>query len=205
MKLRVSPLYEHSRVAGSDSCFWLIGDSRIARWNFSDTIAGCKTNNLGIEGQTAQQVYYRLKLNLEEAKPKLVLIQVGINDLKIIGLDEKNKLSIIDKTVDSIISSLEICRSNEVKPIFSTIIPTGRIPLLRKLVWSNEIDKAIIETNKRVVDYCVKNNIMVFNAYEILKNDHNKLNRVFEFDELHINVAAYSLLLDNLNRILNNK
>lgn len=205
LELRLSPINENKDLKGKEGAFWLIGDSRIAQWDFNENInlKSCEINNLGIEGQTSQQVYFRLKNNLEKAKPKYVFIQVGINDLKIIGLNRKIKDSIVNNTSKSIISILEVCKNNQVIPIYSTIFPVGNIPLIRKLVWNDEISKAIYDTNNNIINFCLKNNILVFDSYLLLKTESDKLNSKFSKDELHLNKKGYKYLTTNLINLIN--
>ena len=68
---------------------WMIGDSRIARWDTGLLDTGLQIANLGMEGQTSTQVLYRFKNDLGIDTPDIVILEAGINDLKVIGLDRK--------------------------------------------------------------------------------------------------------------------
>ncbi|MRS04754.1 hypothetical protein EG832_16285, partial [bacterium] len=84
--LRLDPLEESSlkddetRIGTAE--IWMIGDSRIARWNKDLLKEKSEIANLGIEGQTAAQGYYRLKNCIDSDTPSIIVLQVGINELK---------------------------------------------------------------------------------------------------------------------------
>lgn len=184
-----------------DTDMWLFGDSRISRWNENDfsSIAG-KAINFGIEGQTTAQVLIRFKNQLAKATPRWVLLEVGINDLKIIGLDRKQAGVIKETCYSNIISMVKLCKEHNVNVIVINIFPTGNIEFLRRFVWNASVDLAIVEINDRLKSYCTNNDVFYFDAYSLLTGlgSDNIVKKMYQEDFLHINGDAYELLTKNL-------
>jgi lysophospholipase L1-like esterase len=210
--LRSDPL-EESKIAGkllntSDSNvnIWLIGDSRIAHWNknfFSPTHANIV--NLGIDGQTSRQVLQRFKNHLEFGKPDWIILEVGINDLKVIGLNRKlsNKISV--ECYNNIISIIEICQADGINVICCNIFPNGKIEFTRKLVWNSLVDQEIIEINKKLKRYSERNNIEHFDAYRFLSEDSHRVKEDYQNGFLHLNDEAYLALTKQIINEFGNK
>ena len=147
--LRVDPL-EFTGVKAldptaeiEDSEIWMIGDSRVRRWpekllRNNNTIA-----NLGVEGQTSSQVLYRLMSYLETDTPSLIILETGINDLKIIGIDANLYESITQQYLKNIEQMIHLCRVRNIRMILIDIFPVGKIELPRRLIWNNAVNKAI--------------------------------------------------------------
>jgi lysophospholipase L1-like esterase len=196
--LKLDPLEEksseflNSSHLEKNSGIWLIGDSRIARWNtelFSSF--GLKVVNLGIEGQTTSQVLLRLKYDLETDNPELVFLEAGINDLKIIGLNKKLAASIKEDCYNNIKAITGLCQKKNVIIVVINIFPTGKIDFMRRFVWNSSVESAIVETNERLRLYCNSENIPYFDAYHFLAGNGSKVERKYQDDFLHISESAY--------------
>jgi lysophospholipase L1-like esterase len=212
--LKLNPLEEksseiiNSSHSEKSNGIWLIGDSRIARWNtelFSSFGPG--VNNLGIEGQTTSQVLLRLRYNLETDNPELVFLEAGINDLKIIGLNKKLAASIKEDCYNNIKAITNLCQKKNVIIVVINIFPTGKIDFMRRFVWNSSVESAIVETNERLRLYCNSENIPYFDAYHFLAGNGSSVERKYQDDFLHINENAYTdlskALIDELKRNYN--
>jgi len=78
------------------------GDSRIQMWHPLPTIPHAVLINNGIGGQTTAQCLVRIDNDVVALKPELVVIQVGINDLKYIGLFPHRQSKIANNCFDNI-------------------------------------------------------------------------------------------------------
>ncbi len=199
--LRFDPLEENINsqnpisISGKTSEIWLFGDSRITRWNkehFSSL--GGEIQNYGIEGQTSAQVLNRLKNNLGSGKPLWIFLEVGINDLKIIGQKRGLSNTIKEGCLDNIISIIQLCKVNNVGIVVMNIFPTGNIEILRRFVWNSSIDRAIIEINQRLETYCRQHDIRYFDAYNILAAGNQHVIKSYQDGFLHITCEAYEIL-----------
>ena len=158
--------------------------------------------NLGIGGQTSRQVLERFRNDLDRSRPYCVLIQVGINDLKCIGLLDDP--SITHSCILNILQILETCKTHEIKAIYSSIFPTGDIELYRKPLWEPTTIDSLMMVNEKIRDYCRQNGFIYFDAYNLLENQAGpgSVIREYQKDFLHINARGYEHLSDRLQELL---
>ena len=207
--LRIDPLGNSSlpmetigAVLGNAD-IWMLGDSRIGRWNQELLAGDIKFANLGIEGQTSSQVYYRFKNYLEIDTPELVIVEVGINDLKVIGLDKNLAKSITDNYYGNIEAMISLCAEKGIKMLLINIFPVGRIELLRRLIWNRHVNETIREANDRLKSYCDNNHVFYFDAYTLLADNGETVNPEYQADFLHINKRGYEVLSRELIKQIN--
>jgi lysophospholipase L1-like esterase len=198
--LRINDL--KSALKGSD--IWMLGDSRMARWNTEQLNADFNIVNLGIEGQTSSQVYCRFRNYLETDTPVMIILEVGINDLKIIGIDKKIAGSTVENYYRNIQSMINLCRDRDIKMILISIFPEGKIDLLRRFVWNRHIEDAVSEANKWLKSYCDHELIFFFDAFSLLSEDGKSVINEYRSDFLHINGKGYEMLNRELVRTINN-
>lgn len=205
--LRYDPL-EESRIdtkllntPENLSKIWLLGDSRIAQWNI-DLLASLNANivNLGVDGQTTSQVLNRLRNTLNYDKPQWLLLEAGINDLKIIGLKKNLCFKIKNGCSENIYSIIDLCLQNNINVICMNIMPTGNIDLLRRLIWNRAVDTSINEVNFNIKQYCDSKDVIYFDTVDILCNEQQKVKKEFQKGFLHINEKAYEALSKDLIR-----
>jgi lysophospholipase L1-like esterase len=173
---------------------WMLGDSRIGRWNQEFLTGDMKFANLGIDGQTSSQVYYRFKNYLEIDTPELVIVEVGINELKVIGLDKNLAKSITYNYYGNIEAMISLCDENGIKMLLINVFPVGKIELLRRFVWNRYVNETIREANERLKSYCDNNHVFYFDAYALLADNGETVNPEYQADFLHINRKGYEVL-----------
>lgn len=204
---RLDPLEESRLVYQgklAEHGLWIIGDSRAASWEISQLdLNGIQSINLGIPGQTSSQVLERFRKNMRRSRPFCVLIQVGINDLKGIGLFEDK--SITRDCTDHIMQILETCEKHGIKAIYSSIFPPGNIELIRRPFWEPTTIDSLIKVNTVLRDYCREKGHIYFDAYTLLESqDHpGTARKEYQQDFLHINARGYEHLSPHLQAILN--
>jgi lysophospholipase L1-like esterase len=189
-----SPELEQSRVV-------FFGDSRAAGW------ASPKNNkrefiNRGIGSQTTIQTIQRFPYHISPLKPNIVIVQVGINDLKTIALFPGQKEQIVANCQANIKQIVEASRELGAIVIITTIFPTGEVPLARRPFWSDEIDRSVKETNAYIATLA-SDEIIVFDAFSILADSQGKMLKKYRIDELHINPQGYQVLNEKLAQLLN--
>jgi len=207
--LKVDPLEtgglkaENLEATLRKSDIWMLGDSRVSRWDEELLKDNIEIANLGVEGQTSSQVYYRFKTYLETATPSLVILEVGINELKIIGLDKNLTAYITDQYYRNIESIIKICRNKNIKMVLINIFPVGKIDLARRLVWSKAVNETIINSNQRLQSYCDDILVYCFDACSILSENGETVNTEYQSDFLHINNRGYEALSRELKEQIN--
>jgi lysophospholipase L1-like esterase len=174
---------------------WMIGDSRIARWNMSLlSPLDASIVNLGIEGQSTAQVLNRLNNYLKIGNPQWIILEAGINDLKIIGLKKDSADQIVEDCLENIYEIIDLCLINEIRIIVINIIPPGKIELLRRLVWNSAANESIDEANRKLKDYCHGKKVFFLDTYPILCTDNSKVQEQYQDGFLHINESGYKVM-----------
>jgi lysophospholipase L1-like esterase len=192
-----------STLGSGENDLWIIGDSRAEQWDTS-LLSLLKTDvyNLGIAGQSTKQVLERFKDNLERHCPKYVLVQVGINDLKNIGILDGKRIAV--NCIENTVQILNLCKKRDIIAIYTSIFPVGKMSILRKPFWDNSIIDSIKKVNLRIKEYCSENDIFYFDSYSFLQDSKNQdiLKPGYQKDFLHINMGGYKVLSRKLSDFL---
>lgn len=203
---RLDAVNNHTNFTLKSTKYLLIGDSRISQWKVNNSIIPSdQLLNYGIDAQTSSQVFSRAKDYFAGYHADSVLIQVGINDLKVIGFYPEKAEYIRTLTIDNIKLLLKLCKKNKSTPILITIIPPGDVELKRMLFWNTEVNTSIAQVNNILVSYCEKEDIQVIDATKLLSQDGLTIRKEYQKDCLHLNVKGYELLNKELQKIHTNK
>lgn len=174
------------------------GDSRSEEWPFPSGLKGFSFANRGITGQTSSQVLERFDKHVLPLRPKIIVVQVGINDLKTIPLFPRQKARIVANCKDNIQEIVERSHSLGATVILTTIFPVGDVPLTRRPFWSSDVDRAILEVNSYIYSLQAPN-VIILDSYALLaENGKNKYQR----DTLHTNAKGYAVLNHELAKML---
>ena len=199
--LRLDPLEDRSLkkdlliTPDNITNIWMIGDSRVAKWNMSLlSPLDASIVNLGIEGQSTAQILNRVKNYLKIGNPQWIILEAGINDLKIIGLKEESADQIVENCLENIYEIIDLCLINEIRIIVINIIPPGNMELLRRLVWNSAASESIDEANRKLKEYCLGKNVFFLDTYPILCTDDLKVKEQYQNGFLHINESGYKVM-----------
>ena len=168
------------------------GDSRAAQW-VAPAVPGLSFANRGIGNQTTAQVLGRFDAHLRPIKPDIVVLQVGINDLKSIPVLPNQKAQIIARCKANIAELVQRSRALGAKVILTTVFPPAQVPLERRLVWSAEANAAISEVNDYIHSLAGEG-VLIYDTHKLLANAQGLTRPEFSQDFLHINAAAYEAL-----------
>ncbi len=188
-------------ILASSTSLVIIGDSRAEAWPI--TIRG-NLVNAGISGQTTTQILSRYREHALAYSPKTILIQAGINDLKVIPLLPGKKREIINSCKDQLAKMASLAESSGSLVILTTIIPTGTVPLNRRSVWSIEIDEAVREVNSFLLTLRTKS-IEVVDLTNSLTDNKGLVKKIYQKDFLHLNPAGYAALNQTMRPVLEDK
>jgi lysophospholipase L1-like esterase len=178
------------------------GDSRAASWPAPQVTDNAFINR-GIASQTSLQVRERFAAHVRSLKPDVVVVQVGVNDLKTIALFPERRDAIVADCKRNIRDIVAAARDVGSTVIVTTIFPVGEVPLVRRPFWSETIAGAILEVNTDIKGLADKRTL-VFDAFALLVDDRGLMARQYSADELHINGQGYAVLNQSLVRILSN-
>lgn len=176
------------------------GDSRARAWP-APALPGANVANRGADGQTSVQCLLRFDAHVTALQPDVVLIQVGINDLVAIASLPDEQDSLVEETGNNIAELVDRARGLGATVIVTTIFPPGRIPLVYRPFWSDEIDEAVVEVNERI-RRLAREGVVVFDTVPILAGDDGSVRPPYAADELHLNAAGYDALNEALIPLL---
>jgi lysophospholipase L1-like esterase len=176
------------------------GDSRAEGWILPN-ISGYEFINRGIHAQTSVQNVQRFASHVRSLQPNIVIIQVGVNDLKTIALFPERRDSIIAICRGNIKQIVEESKNLGATVILTTIFPVGKVPIQRQLFWSDDIGKAVEEVNDYIATLA-ENKIIIFDSFSILTDSQGMMLQEYASDELHLNKQGYEILNKELVQLL---
>lgn len=168
------------------------GDSRAENWQ-APNLNRYEFINRGISAQTSVQTIQRFAQHIHPLQPKVIIVQVGINDLKAIALFPERKTEIIATCRSNIEQIVKQSKALGAIVVLTTIFPVGDVPLQRQPFWSDEISKAVKEMNQHLATLA-EDRVIVLDTFSMLVDEQGMLRREYRVDELHLNSQAYSLL-----------
>ncbi|MEZ2320749.1 MAG: SGNH/GDSL hydrolase family protein [Microcoleus sp.] len=169
------------------------GDSRAESWPAPDTIKNATIINRGIGGQTTAQVLGRFQEHVASLKPKIIVIQVGVNDLKAIPLFPEQKEAIIGNCKTNIGQIVKKSLDTGAKVVVTTIFPLGTLPIQRKPFWSDDVPIAINDVND-YIKTLARDRVIVFDSSQVLANSQGIVDPKYSRDFLHLNSEGYGAL-----------
>lgn len=194
------------QIQDSGSNIVFIGDSRITSWNANFT--GIKTANLGINGITSEQLMVRLEtLDTIQFNKAIVVLQIGVNDLKIIPLLPDRQQEIITQTFSNITGITNFCyKKGASKVIVTTVFPLGKLGITRRFAWSEHFNEAVVSVNDSIKTL-KSDNTIIFDSYALLEDKQRGVGwgkKDYFIDMLHLNEKGYSLLNKELEKLIIN-
>lgn len=178
----------------------LFGDSRIAQWSPLPSVAGCRVVNHGISGQTTALTLLRLERDVLLPRPCVAVVQIGINDLKLIGLFPERKRFIVESCWRNIRELVDRMVAANIDVVLLTVFPPGPVGLVRKPMWSDDIISCTDEINGRMLG-SRKPHVTVVDCDPILRSADG-LRREYARDTLHLTPSAYKALNHHLEPVL---
>jgi len=182
----------------------MFGDSRIAMWYPEPHISGCQWVNRGVGGQTTAQLLQRLDRDVIALHPDLVLVEMGVNNLKTIGVFPDQEGEIVkscNRDTDLILQRLS---DHNIPVAMLTIFPAGSVPFTRRSVWSDRTRDAIVAYNQRLATLKMPG-LSVIDCDPSLSVG-GRMNPRYASETLHVNEAGYvaldRLIEPTLNRLL---
>jgi len=180
-----------------------LGDSRVEDWSPSGLPPGAVAVNLGLDTQTSAQVMLRWSHHVTPRAPQVVVIQVGINDLKTIPLFPELRDEIVDGCFANIRAMLAAARQDGSEVVLTTIVPPGPIPLLRRPVWSDEVRVAVDDVNARLLRLAGPG-VQVLDVTPLFTRPDGSWDERSSRDALHLTSEAYARLDRALEPLLKN-
>lgn len=139
----------------------------------------------GISGQTTPQMLVRLRPDVIDLKPEVVVILAGINDIA--GNTGPSTMRMIE---DNISSMAELAKVHGIKVILSSVLPAYDFP------WNPGTYPAekIILLNKWIKDYSATNGFSYIDYYSSMVDERKGLKAELTMDGVHPNAAGYRVM-----------
>ncbi len=179
----------------------MYGDSRAQDWPTGAVVSGYRIVNRGIGAQTTAQVLGRFDAHVVTERPSVVIIQVGINDLKAIPLFPSEEEGIVANCEMNIQEIVDKSRAIGARVVLSTVFPVGRVPIERLPVWSDRIPASVLEVNE-FIGSLAGPDIVVLDGWTILANEQGQMRPEYSLDTLHVNALGYEALNTELEAVL---
>lgn len=192
--------YNSESQAATQKRVVFVGDSRAAEWP-APSVEGFEFVNRGIGNQTTAQVLGRFSTHISPLHPTIVVIQVGINNLKTIPLFHERRDRIVLDCKDHLRQLVDQSTALGATVIVTTIFPVGPVPLERQLFWSSEVANSVDEVNDFVRSLEAPN-VIVFDTFALLADENGTTQSSYARDTLHLTVEGYTALNMALSELL---
>ena len=188
---------DKSLVATSEHRAIFFGDSRAAAWPSPDAPEGFTFINRSVNGHTAVQSNQRYSMHVGPLQPDIVIVQVGVNDLRSIPALATNKEQIIVNCQESIREIVTQARQTGATVILTTIFPLQVPSWENRFYWSDDIVDAI-DTINEFIHSLQSEHVIVLDTYQLLANEHGLLAETYAEDYMHVNEIGYKVLNQSL-------
>jgi lysophospholipase L1-like esterase len=177
----------------------LYGDSRVQQW-VPPRIAEATILNRGVGGQTSAQALGRLRYDVLPLKPDVVVIQVGINDLKTVPLFPERAHEIIARCKSQIREMAQTVERSGAQVVLTTVLPVAK-PSFGKEHKSGQIQAAVESVNTFILSQR-REGFEVLDVAAMVADERGNMASAFSKDELHLSRDGYAAINPALVRAL---
>jgi lysophospholipase L1-like esterase len=182
----------------STNVILLVGDSRMAQWGLPKFNG--RVVNAGQAGATTAQVQLRVPALLDEFHPTTVVIQAGINDLKLIGLKPELEPALIAGAANNLSNVVALCSERHCRVLLLETWPVGKPELARRFVWNEKIPESVTKLNAKIrALQSPANGVLVVDLFKSAAFSPDS--RSFR-DALHFDPSVYERLTAALGKIV---
>ena len=140
----------------------------------------------GIGGQTSSDLLVRMRQDVIDLHPKVVVIMCGVNDIA----QNRGTIS-LDDVMGNIISMCELAKANKIKPVLCSPLPA------RSFYWNPFVCDApeqIRQLNAKIYAYAKKQRITYVDYYSLMVDSDGGLKPGLSDDEVHPTHKGYELM-----------
>jgi lysophospholipase L1-like esterase len=179
-----------------------LGDSRAESWPPPPDLSGWAFINRGVAGQTTAQVLGRFSAHVTPLRPKVVILQVGINDLRTLPIFPDRRAEIIANCLNNIKAIIKQANDLGAVIILTSIFPVTGPSIERSVFyWSDDVARSAIEANAALRSL-VTDRVLMLDADPILLGSDGLARPEYMLDTLHLNTAGYEALNQRLTQLL---
>ncbi len=170
-----------------------LGASITQRWDFRKYLTEFPIVNRGVGGQLVPQILARYQRDVLDLQPKAVIIKFCS-----INIRPHLPLSVLQ---DGMKMMAELAVVNDIRPIVSTIIPSGK-PEAR--IGDFSVVDSLSKFNDWVRVYAAEKNFTLMDFAAAIEDDNGFLPRECSVDPVHLNDKGYWILSDAMRPVLEN-
>jgi acyl-CoA thioesterase-1 len=162
-----------------------LGDSITEFWKLSDSFPGKPYINRGISGQTTPQILLRLRQDVIDLKPKVVVILAGTNDIA-----ENTGPMPLSAIEGNLASMVELAHVNGIKVVLASVLPAARYP------WRPDIEpvEKIRALNAWIKEYAAQSGSVFLDYFDAMADPRSGLKPALSEDGVHPTPAGYALM-----------
>jgi lysophospholipase L1-like esterase len=196
-----SPAEILARPAGSKRVVFF-GDSRAAQWPAPQGAGDFEFINRGLDAQSAAQTAGRFAEHIQPLAPDFLVVQVGVNDLRVAALYPEREHEIFASCLEHIREVVHQAQHNGATIILTTIFPTGETTLARR--WNGQADRLrkLVSAANAELALLAGEGVIVLDSAPVLADPGGKLKADYQLDELHLNLRGYEAMNTELTGIL---
>lgn len=173
----------------------LLGDSHVQFWKFSPE----NSLNLGMTGQTSEQIKLRSTLLKDSLKGENLIISVGANDVKAIATNPEKIAEIQTQCLKNLEEIVHHHKQNFNKIYVMTIPPDFSPSVFQKFFNYKKTVQTKDFINEDIRNFCRKNNLKIIDTYLVFTENIKGVDEKFSDDGVHMNDKGYKLLEKELN------
>jgi lysophospholipase L1-like esterase len=165
------------------------GDSITDGWKIAESFPGKPYINRGISGQTTSQMLVRLRQDVIDVQPKVVVILAGTNDIA--GNTGPISLEGIQGNIASI---TEVARAHNIAVVWSSVTPVNNYTLRSQDFFATRPPAKILELNRWLKQFCADNHLVYLDYFSTMVDKDGLLRHDLAEDGLHPNAAGYAIM-----------
>lgn len=165
------------------------GDSITDGWKIAESFPGKPYINRGISGQTTSQMLVRLRQDVIDLHPKVVVILAGTNDIA--GNTGPISLEGIEGNIASI---TELARAHNIAVVWSSVTPVNNYTARSQDFFATRPPAKILELNRWLKQYCADNHLVYLDYFSSMVDKDGLLRRDLAEDGLHPNPTGYAIM-----------
>lgn len=165
-----------------------LGNSITEGWVRAQPDFFAKSNYIGrgISGQTSPQALLRFRPDVVDLKPKVVVINIGINDIA-----ENTGPYNPEFTLGNIASMVEIAKANGIKVVLASVHPAYEFPWRKDI---SDVPNKIIRFNERLKQYAQSQGVVYLDYHSAMKDSRNGMAPDIAEDGVHPTLKGYQIM-----------
>lgn len=172
--------YEDRKIA-------MIGNSITENWNslHQDFFDQRKIANLGIGGNTSEDIMLRFRKDVIESSYNTVILNIGINDIC-----QSNYSSEI--TINNLLNIIELCKLHDIDLVLSSVLPANEKFKVSAITTFNISPEKIKTLNSKISQLATEHNLIFIDFDKQLQRE--EYISKYTYDGIHPNYEGYLLL-----------